>query len=248
MKRLLVLAYFYPPLAGGGVHRVLSFTRHLPAHGWACTVVCAGEHDYWVRDESLRDRVPSETEVLRVSGGSALATLLRLGRGARTDGRRSSAGFSLLRPLSEWFLLPDSYVGWSARAARVARDRIAAGGIDAILSSSPPDSAHLAAAGLAQATGLPWVADFRDPWIATSFKRPPTPWHAARQRALEARVTGGADLVLAASRTHHDVLAARATARPRQLLFLPNGFEPLGDAPMPTPRGEAFRVVFTGTL
>ena len=64
----------------------------------------------------------------------------------------------------------------------------------------------------------------------------------------QARVTGGADLVLAASRTHHDVLAARATARPRQLLFLPNGFEPLGDAPMPTPRGEAFRVVFTGTL
>ena len=33
MKRLLVLSYFYPPLAGGGVHRVLSFTRYLPAHG-----------------------------------------------------------------------------------------------------------------------------------------------------------------------------------------------------------------------
>ena len=43
MRRLLIFAYFYPPLAGGGVHRVLSFTRHLPAHGWACTVVCAGE-------------------------------------------------------------------------------------------------------------------------------------------------------------------------------------------------------------
>src|SRR5439155_1728807 len=52
VRRALVLAYFYPPLAGGGVHRVLSFTRHLPAHGWACTVVCAGERDYWVSDPS----------------------------------------------------------------------------------------------------------------------------------------------------------------------------------------------------
>jgi hypothetical protein len=52
-RRLLVLAYFYPPLAGGGVHRVLSFTRHLPAHGWACTVVCAGPGDYWVTDPTL---------------------------------------------------------------------------------------------------------------------------------------------------------------------------------------------------
>ncbi|MGH7731184.1 MAG: hypothetical protein ACRENJ_08045, partial [Candidatus Eiseniibacteriota bacterium] len=74
-RRLLVLSYFYPPLAGGGVHRVLGFTRHLPAHGWACTVVCAGEEDYWVRDETLVRDVPAGTEVIRAPGGSALAAL-----------------------------------------------------------------------------------------------------------------------------------------------------------------------------
>jgi len=61
MRRLLIFAYFYPPLAGGGVHRVLSFTRHLPAHGWACTVVCAGERDFWVTDDSLVAAVPDDT-------------------------------------------------------------------------------------------------------------------------------------------------------------------------------------------
>ena len=59
MKRVLIVAAFYPPLAGGGVYRVLSFTRHLPEHGWACTVICAGEQDYWVRDESLVARIPA---------------------------------------------------------------------------------------------------------------------------------------------------------------------------------------------
>lgn len=248
MKRLLVMSYFYPPLAGGGVHRVLSFTRHLREHGWACTVVCAGEQDYWVRDASLLARVPEDTEVIRVTGGSALATLLRSGRAAGTDGRRSSAGFAFLRPLSDWFLLPDSYVGWARRAARVAGERVAAGGIDAILSSSPPDSVHGAAARVARASGLPWVADFRDPWIGLHFKRPPTAWHAARQRALEGDVLTHADLVLAASRTHHRELESRTSARPRRALHLPNGFEPVSGAQDPPVTDARFTAVFTGTL
>src|SRR6266545_3489297 len=114
MRRLLVLCYFYPPLAGGGVHRVLGFTRHLPRHGWQCTVVCAGATDYWVRDESLLAQVPEGVEVIRVGGGSALSTWLGLTRGAR--GRRSSRTFAGLRRLSDWWLLPDSYAGWSRRA------------------------------------------------------------------------------------------------------------------------------------
>ena len=115
MRRVLILAYFYPPLAGGGVHRVLSFTRHLPAHGWACTVVCAGERDYWVSDDSLVAAVPGETEVIRVEGGSGLSTWLKLKRGD-AQGRRSSRSFGPLRSLADWWLLPDSYAGWAKRA------------------------------------------------------------------------------------------------------------------------------------
>jgi glycosyltransferase involved in cell wall biosynthesis len=250
MRRLLILSYFYPPLAGGGVHRVLSFTRHLPAHGWACSVVCAGEHDYWVRDETLLGEVPDGTEVLRVAGGSALAGLLRLGgmgTASGTGGRRSSGAFAALRGLSDWFLLPDSYVGWAGRARAAARARIARGGIDAVLSTSPPDSVHLAAADVARDTHVPWVADFRDPWIGSTFRRPPTPWHAARQAELEARVMANAQLVLVASRTHADQLAARTHARPQQLRYLPNGFEPAPAAPA-VADPEHFRIAFTGSL
>jgi len=252
-KRLLILAYFYPPLAGGGVHRVLSFTRHLPAHGWGCTVVCAGERDYWVRDESLLHAVPAGTEVIRVAGGSGLAHVLR-GRKDATGGRRSGATFAVLRALSDWWLLPDSYAGWAPRAAAAALARVERGGIDAVLSSSPPDSVHLAGERVAAASGLPWVADFRDPWVGLSFRRPPTPWHAARQAAMADRVIARADLVLGASRTHVAELAARAgrhaAGAPRRWLHLPNGFEPWATvaAGGDTEAGETFRLVFTGTL
>jgi len=252
VRRALVIAYFYPPLAGGGVHRVLSFTRHLPPLGWACTVVCAGERDYWVSDPSLVHAVPPETEVIRVGGGSALSAWLRF-RGAGPAGRRSGRVFAPLRALADWWLLPDSYAGWARRAAAAALARVARGGIDLVLSTSPPDSVHLAAREVAKGSRLPWVADFRDPWVTLHWRRPPTPWHAARQAAMETRVLTEASLVLTASRTHAESITARPGGRPRKLLHLPNGFEP---APAFTPSGgtppaadrEHYHVVYTGTL
>ncbi len=268
-RRLLLLCYFYPPLAGGGVHRVLGFTRWLPEHGWDCTVVCAGPEDYWVRDDTLEGRIPPQTEVIRVPGGSALSAWLRLRRGrdrvagpATTAatvrpgaaGRRSGLVFGGLRALSDWLLLPDSYAGWARRARGVAAGRLARGDISAVLSTSPPDSVHLAALPLARRFGLPWAADFRDPWIGLHFRRPPTAWHAARQRDLERRVLTGADLVLAASRTHADDLERDAGARPRRVVHLPNGYEPDAAASAPPGSGTVprdpltFTLVFTGTL
>jgi glycosyltransferase involved in cell wall biosynthesis len=266
-RRLLILCYFYPPLAGGGVHRVLALTRHLPEHGWDCTVVCAGAQDYWVTDESLVSRIPQATEVIRVPGGSALSALLKLGRGAQ--GRRSGRAFGSLRRLSDWWLLPDSYAGWAARARRAASRRLEAGGIDAVLSSSPPDSVHLAALGLRRFSNVPWIADFRDPWIALNFREPPTAWHRSRQAAMERRVLERADAVVVASRTHERTLGAKSGARvpASRVHHVPNGFE--GDtagtsgadatgalastsaavvaADAPTDRTH-FRLAFTGTL
>lgn len=243
-RRLLLLCYFFPPLGGGGVQRVLSFARRLPEHGWDCTVVCAGPEDYWVKDETLAAQVPAATEVIRVPGGSALSAWLRL-RGGR-GGRRSGPVFHGLRSLSDWWLLPDSYAGWAARARRVAAARLARGGVDAVLSSSPPDSVHLAAGPLARRFRLPWVADFRDPWIGLHRRRPPTAWHAARQRGMETRVLSAADLVLVTSRTHADALARDPAAAGRPVAHLPNGFEPDAGAAEHDP--DHFLLAFTGTL
>lgn len=245
-RRVLLLAYFYPPLAGGGVHRVLSFTRYLPAQGWDCTVVCAGEHDYWVRDDSLA--IPAGTEVIRVEGGSALSAWLRVRRGSSV-GRRSGRSFAPLRGLADWFLHPDSYAGWARRAQATAAARIAAGGIDVLLTSSPPDSTHLAGLALAERFRVPWVADFRDPWIGLHFRRPPTAWHRARHAADERRVLERADATLVASRTHFDALGSDSGASPRQAVHLPNGFEPFAAAAEdPSLDAAHFRLAFTGTL
>lgn len=245
-RRLLILCYFYPPLGGGGVHRVLSFTRHLPALGWDCSVVCAGEEDYWVKDDTLIQQVPAATEVLRVKGGGPWDRL----RARGGSGRRSGAAFGRLRRWSDFWLLPDAYVGWARRARRAVTERLARGDVDVLLSSSPPDSVHLAARDAARQgrSRVPWVADFRDPWVGLHFRRPPTAWHARRQAALERSVLQQADRVLAASRTHAADLRAALGAAGDRVEHLPNGFEPAAAGPGATPDRERFLIAFTGTL
>jgi glycosyltransferase involved in cell wall biosynthesis len=124
---------------------------------------------------------------------------------------------------------------------------------------------HLAAAPLRRRFDIPWVADFRDPWIALHFRTPPTALHRARHAAMERGIFAGADLVLAASRTHAD--AIQATGAARRVLHLPNGYEPDTSAQArdgestqseaaasdPASRGtegslRRFRMMFSGTL
>jgi hypothetical protein len=243
----MILCYFYPPLAGGGVHRVLGFTRHLPDWGWSCTVICAAEGDYWVKDETLAASIPADTEVIRVPGGSALSAWMRAGGAAR--GRRSGGTFGVLRRVSDWWLLPDSYVGWARRAQRSAARRAARGDIAVVLSSSPPESVHLAAGDVARAARLPWVADFRDTWVPLAYRTPPTRWHRARQQAMERSVLDRADRVLTASRTHAEALVrALGSAGEGRVEHLPNGYEPMAESSASAADPDHFLVVFTGTL
>src|SRR5262249_43850481 len=111
-------------------------------------------------------------------------------------------------------------------------------------------SVHLAALGL-KGLRAPWAADFRDPWIALSFRMPPTTWHLERQRAMKRSVVTGADLLLAASRTHADELRAEVSewrGDPAKALHLPNGFEPDPVEAEGARDPERFTVVFTGVL
>ncbi|MDD3642141.1 MAG: glycosyltransferase [Candidatus Krumholzibacteria bacterium] len=191
--RLLMMINFFPPAGGGGVYRPLSFVRHLARAGWEITVVAPRPGEFWIEDESLVELIPQEVRVVRTPSLSPTRLLNRRGRG----GRRSSSRFGALRGLSELALLPDPYVGWVPFAAAAANRLCRAERFDAIYSTSPPDSTHLAAARAAKRHRIRWVADFRDPWISLYLKDPPTPLHRFLHRRMERLVATRADEVVA---------------------------------------------------
>jgi len=231
MKRVLVIAYFFPPLGGGGVQRTLKLVRYLEPHGWASTVVTAREEDYWILDPSLLDEVPATTEILRAGGLTSLRLLRLLSKGGATiehaQERRDRRSFQRLRRVQSWLWIPDGYRPWAREAQRTAIRRIAAGGIDALWTTSSPESAHLAGLVLRRRFGIPWIADFRDPWVGRVTYQPPTKWHDARHRELERAVVSAADRVTLVS----DEMTALYRKRYRDLpgerfLTIPNGYDP----------------------
>jgi glycosyltransferase involved in cell wall biosynthesis len=192
--------------------------------------VTTRDRDYWILDPSLLSEVPAEAEVIRVGGFTALSALRILMRAGvsieEPQGARPPAPFRTLRALQRWTLFPDGYRGWADAARRAAGTRIRAGGIDALWTTSSPESAHVAGLSLKRKHGVPWVADFRDPWVGRVTYRPPTRWHDARHRATERRVVEEADRVTLVSEAMVELYRDRyRDVSPSRFMFLPNGFD-----------------------
>ena len=66
MKRLLMIAFHFPPLAGSsGIQRTLCFARHLPRFGWEPLILTAHPRAYErLSNDQLMD-VPSDAIVER---------------------------------------------------------------------------------------------------------------------------------------------------------------------------------------
>lgn len=243
-KRILMMINFFPPTGGGGVYRPLSFVRHLSGIGHRVTVVTPEPGEFWITDPALEERVPDEVRVVRTWSMSA-QRLLGISRGGGS--KRSGSRFEAMRRLSELFLLPDSYVGWvpfARRAAsRICRDQ----GIDLIYSTSPPDSTHLAARSVARRFSIPWIADFRDPWIHLYLRDPPTPLHG-RIHAWMERSVAGADRVLVTTDWQKETLERLYPGS--RVVKVPNGFvedDFTGERP-DIPRGEPMVFTHCGML
>lgn len=230
--RLLVLAYYFPPAGGAGVQRVLKWVKYLPEHGVEPTILTVGEGAYPELDETLGAEVPPAVRVVRT------AALDPFGVYARLTGQPRRAAVSAhtdelgpadapLKRLACWVranvLVPDARAGWVpfalARGLGLCRDA------DAILSTGPPHSTHLAARALQRRSGRPWVADFRDPWTDVHYydALPRARPIAALDAWLERGVLRQATAVLTVSPSWASLLAQRSG---REVEVIYNGFDP----------------------
>ncbi|MEZ4651466.1 MAG: glycosyltransferase [Candidatus Eisenbacteria bacterium] len=219
-RRLLYVAYFFPPLGGAGVQRTLKFVRYLADFGWDATVV-TGPASYWLRDDSLAEEVPSTVRVVRAPHWGS-----RFVGGGGSSTRRSASRIRGLRAVSRALLVPDAYVGWVAPTRRVLGDLVRAERFDAVITTSSPDSTHLLGRWLHRSRHLPWIADFRDPWTRRMSYAPPTELHHRVQRSLERSVLEEADRVVVTSdATRQDYLGLIPTLAPESIVTITNGFD-----------------------
>ncbi|WP_431051961.1 glycosyltransferase [Roseateles sp. L2-2] len=174
MRRVLMVSFQFPPMAGtSGVQRALRFAQQLPALGWSTSVLTAHPRVHAQTGTDLVDEIPTDLVVRRAFALDAARHLSIVGR---------YPGF-LARP--------DRWHSWLLGAVPAGLKLIRETRPDAIWSTYPIPTAHLVGYWLSRLSGLPWVADFRDPMAHDGYPADPVLWQsfAAVERKVFARAS-----------------------------------------------------------
>ena len=167
-KRVLVVAYVFPPSGGAGVQRVTKFVRYLPESGWDCSVLTVENPSVPVRDESLLDEIPDGTVVRQartLEPGYRLKNAVSAGAStASGSGGLKALIKKAIRAARNSVLHPDAQVLWYSQAVREGKRILQDLHHDAILVTASPFSAFLIGKALSKASGLPLILDYRDEW------------------------------------------------------------------------------------
>ncbi len=256
MKKALIISYYWPPSGGAGVQRWLKFVKYLRDFGWEPLLFCPENPEYPETDTSLFKDVPDGLEVIKFPIWEPYQAYKRL-LGQKKEEKINAAFLSekkknrLLEDLSVWirgnFFIPDARKFWIKPSVKFLSQYLDLHPADVIISTGPPHSTHMIAMPLAAKFGLPWLADFRDPWTNIDFYKELklTGWADNKHHQLELEVLRRANAVTVISNSMADDFSK---IHPRSYTVITNGYDS-DDTGMPAPIPDSkFSIAHIGTL
>lgn len=234
MVSVLFLAYYFPPAGGAGVQRSEKFVRYLPSEGFLPTVVTGPgpSGDRWTpKDDSVTNESLSEAQIFRAAGPIP-----------QESGPWSSR-------LQRWIASPSRFSKWWVKSAtEVASQSI--DGARLIFATMSPFSTAKAAQQISQRTGIPWIADLRDPWALDEMQIYPSFLH----RKLELRRMGhilssAAGIIMNTPEAKTALQKTFPFLKQKPVTTITNGYDAADFAGSLAPRTDGkFRLVHTGYL
>ena len=248
-RRVLVIAYYFPPMGLSGVQRTAKFVKFLPRFGWEPTVITCEPRGYFAFDDSLRAEVEANgVEVIRTRALDP-TRLFRRREVVALPEERHRKWFSAL---SQFLFVPDNKIGWYAPAVKAGLRTFTREPFDVIFSTAPPYTAHLIGRTLSRRTGAPLVLDFRDDWIGNPRHDYPTPVHRKASARLEQRALQASRSIVVINEEIRRNLLARndGLVEPDNVTVIPQGFDPedLASAVPTDRRPETFVLLYSGVF
>jgi glycosyltransferase involved in cell wall biosynthesis len=236
-----MLCWAFPPDAQVGALRVARFCKYLPEFGIEPIVLTMQDRFRQSIDKSLPAitglRIErTEIEATPLDWYRRSKTLLRPQQktpAATTTAKLAAnppaediqKGF-LRRQLLALLQISGSESGWYGPALRAGKKLIHDESIGAVFSSSPPTVSHRVALSLKREQKIPWIADFRDPWIASfELHDKPSWWRGLSQKTESACMRGADRVICNTDRMRQGFLAGHPDVPRQKFQTVTNGFE-----------------------
>ena len=259
MKKVLVIAYYFPPSGGPGVQRVLKHVQYLKEFGWEPIVLTVSNGQFPARDESLLKEIPEDITVYRTKIFEPY-DLYRMFTGKKKGSaidvntiKKDDQKLGIKEAIAEFiratFFIPDARIGWIRSAVKKASEIIEKENINAIYSSSPPYTCSMIARKLKRKYKLKWVAGFRDPW--TDFISTPKRWFLPKaiDKSFEKSVFKESDSVECAwIGIIKDALNKYPDLEKEKFHHVPNGYDSNDFPEVDFQGNDKFTLTYTGSM
>lgn len=198
MFKVLVVAYYFPPMGLSGVQRTLKFVKYMKNFNWEPTVITSGKVAYYAHDVSLmKELEESEIKVIRVSGSKEPNSILsKLG----TIKPPSEFVRNIFDKISQTVFIPDNKKSWSKLAYKKIDEILSKEKYDALFITCPPFSAFDIISKIKRLHDIPLFADYRDLWYKSYFSFYATPFHRLLHKKKEYKALKAADRITVTNR------------------------------------------------
>ena len=224
MFKVLVIAYYFPPMGLSGVQRTLKFVKYLKNFNWQPTVITTGEVGYFAHDISLTKELDDlNIQVIRIGGKEPNAMLAKFG----TIKLPTEFIRKILNRISQTIFIPDNKISWSKKAYKKVEEIISNEHFDAIFVTCPPFSAFSYVSQIRKKSDIPIFVDYRDLWYESYFSFYPTPVHKHLHKKEEYNALKAVDRVLVTNRRIKEKLLKDFPFLSfEDIVILSHGFDP----------------------
>ena len=223
MYKVLVIAYYFPPMGLSGVQRTLKFTKYMLKNNWEPTVITAGDVGYFAHDNSLlKEAEENKIRIIRVEGKEVNSKLAKYG----TISMPGEFLRKTLSRISKAIYIPDNKKSWAKKAYLKAKELLQEEKFDAIFVTIPPYSSFVMAARLKREFDVPLFVDYRDLWYKNHFSFYPTPYHKYRHKKLEYNALKATEKVIAVNRKIKESILVRYNfLNFDDVVIIPHGYD-----------------------
>ncbi|MEA2096487.1 MAG: glycosyltransferase [Candidatus Cloacimonadota bacterium] len=199
MKKLLLIAYFYPPLGGPGVQRPAKLVKYLEQFDVFTDVITVKDIVFHSTDNKLLKEDKAH-KIIRTSSFDLMSILKKISKSKTNKAVYFNTPEKYKKIIRNVFPIDDK-IGWLPFVMKAGKKLFKKNKYDAVMATMGPYTSGIAAYKLAKKNKLPLIIDYRDHWTLNSYITFVTKLHKGYSKKWENKILRFASVITVVSET-----------------------------------------------